>query len=178
VVSFVDVSGRRVTSEFTFRTSPGNIFSTIKPYSHALIQFPNRPDLEAHVGIFVSGKSKVAHECDVAVLRKDEAGIARGFSSHPRSSSSKLILAVECKFYVRSSMGIGLARSFLGLLTDIGKDDRFFVGVSEAERIGSLLSSHRKQWENGVSPVDPQERYVRLRKTFEQVFRNFRHKSP
>src|SRR5262245_57594940 len=72
-VSYLNVSGRPVTSDFVFRTSPRNIYSDSQPYSHARISFPNCPHLEVHVGIFVAGKSGVAHECDVAVLRRSEA---------------------------------------------------------------------------------------------------------
>ena len=88
-ISFWDVHGNRVRADFVFRTSPGYIFSTARPYSHALISFENCPDLEAHVGIFVVGKSKVAPECDVAVLFSDEAYTCRQQNAHPRSSQFK-----------------------------------------------------------------------------------------
>ena len=71
IISFWDVHGNRVASSFTFRTSPGNIFSTSNPYCYAQISFPNCPDLEAHLGIFVAGQSGVPHECDVAVILAD-----------------------------------------------------------------------------------------------------------
>jgi hypothetical protein len=38
-----------------------------------VIAFPNCPELEAHVGIYVEGRSGVLNECDVAVLDRDEA---------------------------------------------------------------------------------------------------------
>jgi len=170
-VSFWNVFENQVTSDFVFRTSPGNIFSTAQPYSYALICFPNCPDLEAHVGIFVAGKSGVAHECDVAVLYSDEAYTCRQENVHPRSS--QVVLAVECKFYVQSSMGIGLARSFLGLTTEIRQDARFFVGVSESERVEALFAHHKKKWETGVSPIDIKNRAARLKGDFERVFRDF-----
>lgn len=170
-ISFWNVFGSRVTTDFIFRTSPGNIFSTSQPYSYALISFPNCPDLEAHVGIFVAGKSGVAHECDVAVLFSDEAYTCRQKNAHPRSS--RVVLAIECKFYVQSSMGIGLARSFLGLTTEIMHDSRFFVGVSESERVEALFAHHKKKWETGVSPTDPKRRDLRLKGDFERVFRDF-----
>jgi hypothetical protein len=170
-ISFWNVFDSQVTAGFIFRTSPGNIFSTAQPYSYALISFPNCPDLEAHVGIFVAGKSGVAHECDVAVLYSDEAYTCRQENAHPRSS--QVVLAVECKFYVQSSMGIGLARSFLGLTTEIMQDARFFVGVSESERVEALFAHHKKNWETGVSPIDAKRRDLRLKGDFERVFRNY-----
>jgi hypothetical protein len=174
-VSFWDVLGNRLRSDFTFRTSPGNIFSQTHPYSHALICFQNCPDLEAHVGIFVAGKSGVAHECDVAVVFGDEANTCRASNVHPRSS--QLILAVECKFYVQSSMGIGLARSFLGLTAEIMQENRFFVAVSESDRVERLFAHHRKRWETGISPIDAKQRFARLKGDFEKVFRDFIRKN-
>ncbi|WP_284421858.1 MULTISPECIES: hypothetical protein [unclassified Bradyrhizobium] len=170
-ISFWNVFDSPVNTDFVFRTSPGNIFSTAHPYSHAVISFQNCPALEAHVGVFVAGKSGVAHECDVAVLYSDEAYTCRQRSVHPRST--QVLLAVECKFYVQSSMGIGLARSFLGLTTEIMQQARFFVGVSESERVETLFAHHKKKWETGVSPIDRKQRYLRLKHDFEHVFRDF-----
>jgi hypothetical protein len=52
------------TRTLIFRTSPGAIYSTAHPYTHADIDFAGCPPLEAHVGIRVTGKSRVLHECD------------------------------------------------------------------------------------------------------------------
>jgi hypothetical protein len=175
-VSFRNVSDGPVTSDFIFRTSPGNIFSRAHAYSHAEIYFQNCPDLEAHVDIFVAGKSGIAHECDVAVLLGDEARTCRRENVRPRSS--QVILAVECKFYVQSSMGIALARSFMGLTTEIMQSGRYFVAVSESERVESLFAHHKKNWETGVSPIDTKERPSRLRGDFEKIFRDFIRKYP
>ena len=60
-------------------------------------------------------------------------------------------------------MGIGLARSFLGLTAEIMKSDRFFVAVSESDRVERLFAYHRKRWETGLSPIDPKNRYMRER---------------
>src|SRR5438132_4543534 len=76
----------RPTSSLVFRTSPGAIYSTAQPYTHATIEFPGCPPLEAHVGIRVTGKSRVLHECEVAIVDKDEARLCRANQVHPRSS--------------------------------------------------------------------------------------------
>jgi hypothetical protein len=99
-VIFKTVSNRVVTSEFYFRTSPCEIWWDAYDYCHAEISFTNCPLLEAHVGIYVAGRSKVRHECDVAVLLKSEADICRWSRVLPRAS--KVLLAVECKYYVSS----------------------------------------------------------------------------
>jgi hypothetical protein len=68
-ISYRDVQGNPPTL-FYFRTSPGNVYSTAHNYCHAIIDFqnPTIPLLEVHIGIFVTGKSSITHECDVAVI--------------------------------------------------------------------------------------------------------------
>jgi hypothetical protein len=173
-VAFYDVNGSPVTSNFIFRTSPGRIFSTIQPYTHAHIAFPGCPALEAHIGIFVSGKSKVIHECDVAVLYADAAATCRAEEVHPKST--QLLLSAECKFYVQSSMGVGLARSYLGLVSEVKHTYRscYFVAVSESNSVQRLFAHHQKDWETGVMPDDPKGRPQRLRSSFEKGFRDFK----
>jgi hypothetical protein len=112
-VRLLDRLGRPPTA-FWFRTSPSDIFSSAHDYCHAQVDFPGCPSLEAHIGIYISGKSKVNHEADVAVLYKDEADVCRRDAVHPRSG--KVLLTAERKFYIDSNVGIGLGRSFLGLI--------------------------------------------------------------
>ena len=159
-----------LATHFHFRTSPTSIFSTLHDYCHAELRFPLAPVLEAHVGIYVSGKSKVNHECDVAVLDQDEANTCRDQSVHPRSS--KVLLAIECKYYLSSSLGVNLGRSFLGLIDDIYTDGRFFVSTQNTGSVDKLFSRHKKEFEIGLSPLTPDEE-VRLRGSFEKIFRNY-----
>lgn len=162
-------------ANFWFRTSPSNIFSPAHDYCHAEIEFPGRPMLEAHVGIFVAGRSHIAHECDVAVLYKSEADICRTSSVEPRSS--KLVLAVECKYYLNSGIGIGLGRSFLGLLNDVYKGDRYFVGTAESPSVKTLFAAHRKNNELGLTPLNTR-REARLVSRFETTFDHFKSSRP
>jgi hypothetical protein len=173
-VSFYDVNGLPVAANFVFRTSPGRIFSKIQPYTHAHIAFLGCPTLEAHIGIFVSGKSKVIHECDVAVLYADAAATCRAEEVHPKST--QLLLSAECKFYVQSSMGVGLARSYLGLVSEVKHTyrDCYFVAVSESNSVQRLFAHHQKDWETGVMPDDPKGRPQRLRASFERTFRDYK----
>jgi hypothetical protein len=173
-VEFRDVYGALVSSNFVFRTSPGRIFSKLQPYTHARITFDQCPPLEAHIGIFVSGKSKVIHECDVVVIFADAAATCRIEEVHPKST--QLLLSVECKFYVQSTMGVGLARSYLGLVSEVKHSHRecYFVAVSESNSVEKLFAHHQKDWETGVAPDDVKERPQRLRSSFEKTFRDFK----
>src|SRR5260221_14058978 len=55
------------------RSSPSSIFTTSQNFTHAVIEFQNCPILEARVGIYVRGNSRVLHEYDVAVVDRREA---------------------------------------------------------------------------------------------------------
>ncbi|MBX9829562.1 MAG: hypothetical protein K2Y27_31800 [Xanthobacteraceae bacterium] len=169
-IRLLDRSGAPASS-FWFRTSPSAIFSTAHNYCHAQIDFPGCPSLEAHIGIYVSGKSKVNHECDVAVVYKDEADTCRAESVYPRSS--KVLLAIECKYYLSSSLGVNLGRSFLGLINDIYTNGRFFVSTQNSGSVDRLFSRHNKEYEIGLSPMTP-DLEVRLRGSIEKIFRNFK----
>ena len=82
-------SGRLVMPQ-----GPRNLFGN--QFSFARLQFGGYA-LEAHTNLFVEGRSKVVHECDVALLDAAEAEILRDRGVHPKAS--KLILGVECKFH-------------------------------------------------------------------------------
>jgi hypothetical protein len=73
-------------------------------------------------------------------------------------------------------MGVGLARSYLGLVSDVKHTHRecFFVAVSESNSVEKLFAYHQKDWETGVAPNDPKSRPQRLRASFEKTFRDFK----
>jgi hypothetical protein len=140
------------TRTLTLRTSPGRIYTTSPPYTHAVLRFDGADPLEAHVGIYVSGRSTVAHECDVAVIHKAEAQRARAEGVHPRSSKARF--TVEAKFYA-TPLGIALAREFTGLRSDLSAQTSLFVTNTTAENVARLLS-HRCPVESYHPHVLPQ----------------------
>jgi hypothetical protein len=127
------------TRTLTLRTSPGRIYTTSPAYTHAALAFDGVDPLEAHVGIYLAGRSTVAHECDVAVIDKAEAQRARAQGVHPRSSKARF--TVEAKFYA-TPLGIALAREFTGLRSDLSAQTSLFVTNTTAESVARLLS-HR-----------------------------------
>ena len=155
-----------------FRTGPGRIYPSgpgSPPYTHAVIQFPSKPELEVHQGIFVSGKSGLLHECDVAVLLRTEGQTCRQNRVHPRSA--KVIFASECKFY-SSGIGIDLARGFIGLTTDIYRPGRFFVSNSTSNSSRKLLTHHDRDWTEELLPNSKIAN--RFRAMIERVFEKFK----
>ncbi|WP_210359498.1 hypothetical protein [Sphingomonas beigongshangi] len=167
-VTFEDNDGNATTS-LLFRTSPGDIFSKKRAYTHALIELPDCPALEAHIGVKVSGKSKVLHECDVAVIERHEARICRTSRVHPRAG--KVPIAIECKFYA-STLQLGLARGYLGLAEELTKKNRLLVTNTTSETAAKMITYHDAGWEFDLSsPSSPKA--ADLEAKIKNVFRNY-----
>jgi hypothetical protein len=171
-ISYEDVFGG-APSIFVFRTSPGEISQTTQPYTHAIIQFTNKPLLEAHIGIYIEGKSGVRHECDVAVLLRTEAETCR---RNPRvlPRHTKVILSAECKFYT-GNVPLPFARSFLGLRTDISHSNGspFYVLNTDSPSGIKLVEHHYKGWEKEIVPRLPIA-VARLQNAFQKTFQSFK----
>jgi hypothetical protein len=167
-ISFETNDGN-VTNNLVFRTAPGDIFSPKRKYTHAIINLPGCPPLEAHIGVKVSGKSGVLHECDVAVIDRHEARVCRTSKVHPRAS--KVLIAAECKFYA-STLQLGLARGYLGLSEELSKQDRLLVTNTTSDSAAKMITYHKAGWEFGLSsPTSPQA--ADLEAKFKQALRNY-----
>lgn len=170
-ITFVDRKGA-VATELRLRTSPGYIYSSAKNYTHIVIEFASRPALEAHVGVKVAGKSGVLHELDVAILDRAEAENCRRNSVSPRSS--RILIGAECKFYA-SALQLGLARGFVGLVSDISAKSPFFVTNTSSTSVERLLSHRvRHGWEKDISPTCKNTEVDRLVHAFRSAFKNFK----
>lgn len=167
-ITYETVRERPATS-LVFRTSPGAIYSDIYPYTHAVLEFADCPPLEAHVGVRVTGKSRVLHECDVAVIDRDEAQLCRAEQVHPRAS--KVLIAAECKFYT-SAIQLQLGRGFLGLTSDIHRKERYFVTNGRSPNVIKLIAHHDSEWECEVLPNSPEANA--LSHSFARAFRNYK----
>ena len=158
-----------------FRTAPGAIYSTRRLYTHAVLDFPNTSErLEAHIGVIVEGRSGVAHECDVVVLPESEGRLCRLRSVNPRPS--RIVIAVECKYYT-GQIPLNLARSFIGLLSDISctyGQSHFAVntGSATAEK---LLAKQKRQWDSGLLPASDAEQSITA--AFTKTFRDYQVRS-
>lgn len=133
----------------TFRTSPGHIYSRIRPYTHAVIYFPHTPPLEAHVGLYVTGRSRLRHEADVVVLGRDFAHWCRQGKTDPPQSACQLLL--ECKYYA-SDPGMSIGREFLGLSAEFSVRKCVFVTNQQATRLQELFRMHCREWRHQILP--------------------------
>ncbi len=159
---------------FIFRTSPGYISSTNADYGYAIIEFQNKPILEAHVGVRIAGASQVLHECDICVLMQDEADLCRNSGGNVAPRSAKVIISAEAKFY-DSSLGLGLGRGFLGFTMDVSADKAFFVVNRTSSSIEKLLSHKKRLWEHNIQPQNSMD-VNRLKYAFQTAFKDFNAK--
>lgn len=166
-ITYQDVHGN-IASMLRFRTAPGAIYSKAHDYTHAILEFDGCPTLEVHVGVRVTGKSRVLHECDVAVLYRDEAEFCRSEEVHPRAA--RVLIAAECKYY-SSALQLHLGRGFLGLTRDIHAKERYFVTNARSDSVAKLIRYHQAEWEFGVIPHADEA--IELRTRFGRAFRNF-----
>ena len=155
-----------------FRTSPGHLYSEAQNYSHAVIAFPAISVLEAHLGVYLTGRSQLIHEADVVVLLSSEAAQSRANSVPPRSYAC--ILTVECKFYA-DNISLALGRGFVGLCSDLSADKSFFVTNSGSLSVEKLLTHKHLGW---ASQLRPSQTVVvnRLRNEIQAVFKDYKAK--
>lgn len=172
-VWYEDVNGNPA-SHFQFRTSPGYIFSRRRSYVHAVIEFTDAPALEAHMSVRYVGKSGVAHESDVSVIKRSTGQLCRTYEAIPHYGSQ--IFSVECKYYDENRrVQINMAREFLGLIAEIGKEQTYFVANAMANNVPIILEQHTPQYEEGVLPTVRQEE--RLINAFQKRFDRYRVRS-
>jgi hypothetical protein len=147
-VSYKDPAKKDVVN-LLFRTSPGSISTKTPPFTYALIQFAEKPDLEAHIGIKLQERSRVPHECDVVVLPSADADTSRVTNTHPRHSS--IVIATECKYYY-SNLPFRLSREFLGLCKEMRAVDCYFAVNTSKESVEKVLAYYRCNCETQVVP--------------------------
>lgn len=134
------------TQRALFRRSPGNIYAgpSSQNFTHFVLTKASVPALEAHIGIKVTGKSGVEHECDVALLPQDTVRFCRRHHVHPRSR--RLILSAECKF-LAGNVPLYLARGFVGLDTELNSqygECHFVVNTSSLHAMKMLARQKRR----------------------------------
>ncbi|MFJ8786795.1 hypothetical protein [Streptomyces sp. NPDC102476] len=152
-----------------FRRAPGNLWSG--NFTHALVSFPDiQKRLEIHLGVYVAGRSKVAHECDVAIIEHQEAERSRQAAVHPRSI--KVVAAIEAKHY-STSPGLDVGRSFLGLTQELGDRERSLVYPSRSSvNLAGLIAKRHSEAYGELLPGTPAA--ARLRSRLDQAVRNWK----
>jgi len=163
--------GTRPATNARFRRGPGNLWSP--GFTYARATFPDTTKvLEVHLGVFVTAAgSRVAHECDVAILDHDEAERSRQAAVHPRSGR-KLIAVIEAKHY-SASPSLGVGRAFLGLAQEFKQDkcSLVFPSRSSANLAGLIAKRSSEVYGELMAGNQAAER---LRSRLDQAIRNWK----
>jgi len=158
-------------NSFVFRKNPGKIHGTIHPYTHAVVEFSNKPPLEVHIGVKVQGRAGVLHECNILVLYKKEADLCRLLSREPRHS--QVIIAIKSQFYT-APLKLEIAGSFIGLASDIRYEGgSYFISNSCSDAVAKLLTNARKKWEHNIVPGATND-VNRLMYSLQTIFKDFK----
>ncbi|MDX8056334.1 hypothetical protein SK571_43760 [Lentzea sp. BCCO 10_0798] len=162
--------GRSPASELRFRRSPGNLWSV--GFTYALVSFPGtQKQLEIHGGVYVaSGTSRVPHECDVAIIDRQEAERSRLGTVYPRSRG--LVAVIEAKHYA-TSPPLGVGRGFLGLAQEFGQKSCSLVFPAQSS--GNLAALIAKRASEAYEELLPgRDAAARLRSRLDQAIRNWK----
>ncbi|MGB3535757.1 MAG: hypothetical protein WBA13_19845 [Microcoleaceae cyanobacterium] len=170
VVYFKDVL-KRSPEVLTFRHRAGQIYDQTQPYTHAVIEFENKPPLEAHLSIKVHGRLRMLYDCDVSVLYKMEAESCRENNREPRAS--RILIAVDCHHYT-TQLKFEFAQAFLAFYSELRvRGNCYFVSNSESETVEKLLASRKRKWETGIIP-DQTNNINRLMYELQNTFKDFK----
>jgi hypothetical protein len=152
--TFVRGDGSR-PRELLFRRSPGAIHSKTTDFTHVVISSSkHQRDLEAHVGIYVAGRSEIAHECDVALLPARVAEACRRKRRDPHYSELKL--GVEAKFVSARAVPLGYGRTFVGLAQEVRQPALMALAATKGgDTVLSLIDQHHGEHSRFFGDVEP-----------------------
>lgn len=136
------------TSVLSVRLAPGLIYSPTTSPGYVWVSY-NGNEYELHNGIRVLGMSRVLHELDVSVVKRDEATKCRANRVDPLHS--RFLFLAECKFY-GSRLPLHLGREYLGLIKDFRVNIRTLISNSESDDMHTLITKHRGKENFDVSP--------------------------
>lgn len=165
---------KRNPETLVFRRRAGQIYDLTQPYTHAVIEFDQKPPLEIHVGVKIHGRLRVLYDCDICVLYKMEADSCRTNKREPRAS--RIFLAIDCQHYT-SELRLELAQAFIAFSSELRvAGDCYFVSNSASNSVAKLLASRKRKWEYDIIPSEPNN-VNRLMYEFQTKFKDFKAKS-
>lgn len=137
----------------------------------------NGKKFEIHLDVEYEGNSGATHEIDVSFYDTDSADKVRSVRSTRRlpKANAKLIMSFECKFYTKSIQSVGLARGFIGLLSDCTKNRlNAFVSNNASDNLKKYLSNKKPKPFLDLTPLssDSEDRFIRV---IEQELRTWAH---
>lgn len=165
---------KRNPETLVFRRRAGQIYDLTQPYTHAVIEFEQKPPLEIHLGVKIHGRLRVLYDCDVCVLYKMEADSCRTNKREPRAS--RIFIAIDCHHYA-SELPLELAQAFIAFSSELRvSGDCYFVSNSSSNSVAKLLASRKRKWEYDIVPNETNN-VNRLMYEFQTKFKDFKARS-
>ncbi len=165
---------KRNPETLVFRRRAGQIYDLTQPYTHAVIEFEQKPPLEIHLGVKIHGRLRVLYDCDVCVVYKMEAESCRTNQREPRAS--RIFMAINCQHYA-SELRLEFAQTFLAFSSELRvAGDCYFVSNSSSPAVGKLLASRKRKWEYDIVPSESNN-VNRLMYEFQTKFKDFKARS-
>ena len=165
---------KRNPETLVFRRRAGQIYDLTQPYTHAVIEFEQKPHLEIHLGVKIHGRLRVLYDCDVCVLYKMEADSCRTNKREPRAS--RIFIAIDCHHYA-SELPLELAQAFIAFSSELRvSGDCYFVSNSSSNSVAKLLASRKRKWEYDIVPNETNN-VNRLMYEFQTKFKDFKARS-
>lgn len=162
---------KRNPEQLVFRRRSGQIYDRSKPYTHAVIEFPEKPPLEIHMGVKIHGRLRVLYDCDICVLYKMEADSCRANQRQPRAS--RILMAVDCQYYT-SQLKLEFAQAFIAFSSELRvAGNCYFVSNSSSDYVAKLLASRKRKWEYDIFPRSTNN-VNRLMYEFQTTFKDFK----
>ena len=165
------------TSNVVFRLGPGRLPSG--NFTHIYLTKPRKMNLEAHIGVKVTGKApyaatlkkksaNVAHEFDLLVLTSDDADVCRRFDSDPAHVS--VVAHAEAKFY-GGNLPLSLGRAVVGLSAECDLANRSaLVTNRNGASVEDLIKHYGIGFRYRVTPAGKGESHVIS--LFERILRS------
>jgi len=141
----------RPTTTLQFRLAPGMIFAPSTSPGFILVHYDGK-EYELQNGLRVLGSSRVLHELDVCILKREAARRCRRHRVHPDPTSVRFL--AECKFY-GESLPLHLGREYLGLSSEFGMRVKSLVVNTGKNDVQTLLKRHGGTVHFEISPGDP-----------------------
>lgn len=140
------------TTDLIFRLGPGTLRapSSSPGFIYALV---NNVEYEIQNGLLVAGHSRVLHELDVCLIKRENAIRCRRERTDPSASAVKFL--AECKCY-GESLDLSLGREYVGLASEFRLRGKTLVSNVSSESLHALVTGHNGTVNAEIEPFEPQ----------------------
>lgn len=138
-VELVGINSKGLPKTIVLRGAPGHMASINQNFCYFDCCLREKR-FEIHLDVQYEGISGVLHEVDISIYDHDSAEKVRKEFKQPKAS--KMIVAIECKFYSSKPTNLALGRQFVGLVSDFSSMKmNAFVANKARDNLNQFLAS-------------------------------------